>query len=321
MGVNINRVISFTFGLGSALAAIGGIFYAMRSPGIDPLMGMKPGLYAFVAAVIGGIGNLPGAALGGLLLGMLETFAGGIPGVSNYRDGIAFAILILILMFNTRGIAGPSAAGKSLMNNAAKRWLLAGVALAFVASYFSGHFNRYYLGVAIDVGISVIMAVSLKPHQWAHGPIQPGACGIHGGGRIHGGTVDFEFFAERSNGQSAGNSAVRGGYVARRDNRRHHGPRRGIALVATARRLPRDCLLSDLGRLSASYFKPPKRSAPPPDSPESRNRQTLFWAMSLAAVTIYVVACLVNSTYGRGFPLRPRRRSRRRRHGNQSYAL
>lgn len=106
MGVNLNRVISFTFALGSALAAIAGIFYAMRSPGIDPLMGMKPGLYAFVAAVIGGIGNLPGAALGGLLLGMLETFAGGIPGLSNYRDGIAFAILILILLFKPAGLLG-----------------------------------------------------------------------------------------------------------------------------------------------------------------------------------------------------------------------
>ena len=106
MGVNINRIISFTFGLGSALAAVAGIFYAMRSPGIDPLMGMKPGLYAFVAAVIGGIGNLPGAALGGLLLGMLETFAGGIPGLSIYRDGIAFAILILILLVRPAGLLG-----------------------------------------------------------------------------------------------------------------------------------------------------------------------------------------------------------------------
>jgi len=106
MGVNINRIISFTFGLGSALAAVAGIFYAMRAQGIEPLMGMKPGLYAFVAAVVGGIGNLPGAALGGLLLGLLETFAGGIPGVSTYRDGIAFAILILILLFKPAGLLG-----------------------------------------------------------------------------------------------------------------------------------------------------------------------------------------------------------------------
>ena len=108
MGINIDRIISFTFGLGSALAAVAGIFYAMRAPGIEPLMGMKPGLYAFVAAVVGGIGNLPGAALGGLLLGLLETFAGGIPGVSTYRDAIAFGILILILLFKPAGLLGKS---------------------------------------------------------------------------------------------------------------------------------------------------------------------------------------------------------------------
>lgn len=106
MGVNVNRVISFTFGLGSALAAVAGIFYAMRAPGIEPLMGVQPGVRAFIAAVLGGIGNLPGAALGGLLLGVLETVAGGIPGVSNYRDGIAFAILILILIFRPAGLLG-----------------------------------------------------------------------------------------------------------------------------------------------------------------------------------------------------------------------
>lgn len=106
MGVNINRVISFTFGLGSALAAVAGILYAMKAPGIEPLMGVQPGLRAFIAAVLGGIGNLPGAALGGLLLGLLETIAGGIPGISNYRDGIAFAILILILLFRPAGLLG-----------------------------------------------------------------------------------------------------------------------------------------------------------------------------------------------------------------------
>ncbi|HAM73638.1 MAG TPA: branched-chain amino acid ABC transporter permease [Verrucomicrobiales bacterium] len=106
MGININRVISFTFGLGSALAAVAGILYAMKAPGIEPLMGVQPGLRAFIAAVVGGIGNLPGAAIGGVLLGALETFAGGIPGISNYRDGIAFAILILILLFKPAGLLG-----------------------------------------------------------------------------------------------------------------------------------------------------------------------------------------------------------------------
>jgi branched-chain amino acid transport system permease protein len=107
MGINVNAVVSFTFGLGSALAAIAGIFYAAgRAHGVDALMGVQPGLRAFIAAVVGGIGNLPGAALGGVLLGLLETYAGGIAGVSNYRDGIAFAILILILLFRPAGLLG-----------------------------------------------------------------------------------------------------------------------------------------------------------------------------------------------------------------------
>jgi branched-chain amino acid transport system permease protein len=106
MGVNINSVISFTFGLGSALAAAGGILFAMNYASIEPLMGVQTGLKAFVAAVFGGIGNLPGAALGGLILGLVETFAGGIPALSNYRDGIAFALLIAVLIFRPAGLLG-----------------------------------------------------------------------------------------------------------------------------------------------------------------------------------------------------------------------
>ncbi|MGB8167002.1 MAG: branched-chain amino acid ABC transporter permease [Chthoniobacteraceae bacterium] len=112
MGVNVNGIISFTFGLGSALAAIAGIFYSMRAPGIEPLMGVQPGLRAFIAAVLGGIGNLPGAALGGVVLGLLETFFGGMPGLSNYRDAIAFAMLILILLFRPAGLLGKLQAEK-----------------------------------------------------------------------------------------------------------------------------------------------------------------------------------------------------------------
>lgn len=106
MGVNINSIITFTFGLGSALAGAGGILFAMNYASIDPLMGVQTGLKAFVAAVLGGIGNLPGAALGGMILGIVETFAGGIPAISNYRDGIAFAILILILIIRPAGLLG-----------------------------------------------------------------------------------------------------------------------------------------------------------------------------------------------------------------------
>jgi branched-chain amino acid transport system permease protein len=105
VGINNDVVISFTFGLGSALAAAGGILYSLNYPTIDPLMGILPGLKAFVAAVLGGIGNIPGAALGGLLLGVVETFVNGSQ-FSGYRDAIAFAILILILLFRPAGLLG-----------------------------------------------------------------------------------------------------------------------------------------------------------------------------------------------------------------------
>jgi len=105
MGININRVISFTFIVGSALAAAAGILYGLNYPSIDPLMGILPGLKAFVAAVLGGIGNIFGAAVGGMIIGLLETFVTGYIS-PTYRDAIAFGILILILMFKPTGIFG-----------------------------------------------------------------------------------------------------------------------------------------------------------------------------------------------------------------------
>jgi len=111
VGVNIDVVISFTFGLGSALAAAGGVLYALNYPSIDPLMGVAPGLKAFVAAVLGGIGNIPGAALGALILGMTETFVDG-SRWSTYKDGIAFAVLIGILLFRPAGLLGRFTAEK-----------------------------------------------------------------------------------------------------------------------------------------------------------------------------------------------------------------
>jgi branched-chain amino acid transport system permease protein len=105
VGINTGLVISFTFALGSALAGAGGILYSMNYPSIDPLMGVLPGLKAFVAAVLGGIGNIPGAALGGFLIGIIETFVNG-SRFSTYTDAIAFAILILILLFRPAGLLG-----------------------------------------------------------------------------------------------------------------------------------------------------------------------------------------------------------------------
>lgn len=110
MGINNDRVISFTFGLGSALAAAGGILFGLMYPSIDPLMGILIGMKAFVAAVLGGIGNIPGAALGGLLIGVIETMVVGygdrIHISSGYRDGVAFLILILILLVRPSGLLG-----------------------------------------------------------------------------------------------------------------------------------------------------------------------------------------------------------------------
>lgn len=107
MGVDVNRVIAITFAIGSVAAAAGGIMWAMRYPQINPLMGIIPGLKAFVAAVLGGIGNVAGAMIGGLLLGLAEILLVAIrPDLSGYRDAIAFGILILILIFRPTGLMG-----------------------------------------------------------------------------------------------------------------------------------------------------------------------------------------------------------------------
>jgi branched-chain amino acid transport system permease protein len=107
MGVPVNRVISLTFALGSALAAAGGILWAMKYPQINPLMGIIPGLKAFVAAVLGGIGNVFGAVAGGLLLGILEIFlVAWLPSLAGYRDALAFVLLISILLCRPTGLFG-----------------------------------------------------------------------------------------------------------------------------------------------------------------------------------------------------------------------
>ena len=105
MGIPVDRVVSLTFVLGSMLAAVGGILWGLSYAKIDPLMGIMPGLKAFVAAVLGGIGNVPGAAVGGLIIGVIDAFVGGSQW-STYRDAIAFVILILILLFRPSGLFG-----------------------------------------------------------------------------------------------------------------------------------------------------------------------------------------------------------------------
>jgi branched-chain amino acid transport system permease protein len=107
MGIDADRVISFTFLLGSTLAGAGGIMWCMKYPAVEPFMGVIPGLKAFVAAVLGGIGSVAGAALGGMILGLAEILIVAIrPEWSGYRDATAFAVLILILLTRPTGILG-----------------------------------------------------------------------------------------------------------------------------------------------------------------------------------------------------------------------
>jgi len=111
MGIPVDRVVSTTFVIGSALAAVAGILFGLSYPKIDPLMGILLGLKAFVAAVLGGIGNVSGAVVGGLTIGIIEAFVAG-SRFSNFRDAIAFVILIGILLFRPSGLFGKYEADK-----------------------------------------------------------------------------------------------------------------------------------------------------------------------------------------------------------------
>ena len=105
MGINVDNTISATFAIGSALAGAAGVIFGIYYTRIDPLMGVLPGLKAFVAAVLGGIGIIPGAMVGGLVLGVVETIVSAL-GYSLWRDAAAFVILILILILKPSGIFG-----------------------------------------------------------------------------------------------------------------------------------------------------------------------------------------------------------------------
>ncbi len=111
LGINTDRIITFTFIVGSSLAAIGSILVGMKYPKIDPLMGTMIGLKAFVAAVLGGIGNIMGAVIGGLIMGLSEEMVSGYLS-SSYRDALAFGILIAILLYRPAGLLGKYTAEK-----------------------------------------------------------------------------------------------------------------------------------------------------------------------------------------------------------------
>ena len=106
MGVNINFIIMITFAIGSALAALAGLFMLMKAPSLSNTFGAMPGIKAFTAAVIGGIGSIPGAMVGGILLGIVEAISFKIPVIAPYTDAIEFSILIVILLVRPAGILG-----------------------------------------------------------------------------------------------------------------------------------------------------------------------------------------------------------------------
>jgi len=105
MGISLNRTISFTFAVGSALAGIGSVLYLCAYPQASPTMGSMLGLKAFVAAVLGGIGSIPGAMIGGFAIGLLEALVAAV-GLSVWKDGAVFAILIVVLLVKPTGIMG-----------------------------------------------------------------------------------------------------------------------------------------------------------------------------------------------------------------------
>jgi len=112
MGIDVDWVITFTFAVGAALAGVGGMLYVIVYPQIRTFLGVMPGLKAFIAAVFGGIGSIPGAFLGSLIIGMVETLSQGYLS-STLRDAIVFSILIIVLLFKPTGLFGEAAKEKA----------------------------------------------------------------------------------------------------------------------------------------------------------------------------------------------------------------
>lgn len=106
MGINVNKIITITFAIGSSLAALAGLFYLLKAPSVSSTLGAMPGIKAFTAAVIGGIGSIPGAMLGGILLGIVESVSYKFTAIAPYTDAIEFSILIIILLVRPTGFLG-----------------------------------------------------------------------------------------------------------------------------------------------------------------------------------------------------------------------
>lgn len=186
------------------------------------------------------------------------------------------------------------------MNSGAKRWLLLALVAAFVASYFSSHFNGYYLGVAVDVGISIIMAVSLNLINGHTGQFSLGHAGFMAVGGFTAARLTLAFSASAPPGSPQGvalfvGAMLLGGLTA---------ALAGLAVGLPSLRLRGDYLAIvtlGFGEIIRVIFQNSEGFGAATGLTGISKETTLFWAMGIAAVTVYVVACIVNSTYGRGF--------------------
>ena len=154
MGINVDRVIVITFAIGGVLAGIAGVLYSLTFEQVQFTMGFRPGIAAFTAAVLGGIGSIGGAALGGFVIGLLQAVGPpliltgfGIPSVFSLRDAFVFLVLVLVLVFRPGGLLGHRGGGEGLMTN---RWVRIGVAAGIVTIFLAlvgliGGFTDVYL--------------------------------------------------------------------------------------------------------------------------------------------------------------------------------
>ena len=133
LGIDTNRVISFTFVMGAILAAVGGVLIAITIGKLNPFIGFLAGIKAFTAAVLGGIGSIPGAMLGGVLLGLAETFAAAYIS-SQYKDIVAFSLLVLILLFRPTGLLGKPEVEKSDVEQQSENATMAAVLTAVIVT-------------------------------------------------------------------------------------------------------------------------------------------------------------------------------------------
>ena len=187
--IDVNRIISFTFGAGSLLAAVGGIMWSYKYPQLNPLMGVMPGLKCFIAAVIGGIGSIPGAVLGGFLLGGIELLTlAFLPTLTGYRDAFAFVLLIVVLLVKPSGLLGGEAGREGLsMKIAAHARLLArrGRGLRRVPRRRRRHVRRLRPPRARPLRHLRRARALAEPRERVHRPLLARPRRLHGSRRLH----------------------------------------------------------------------------------------------------------------------------------------